>query len=316
MSKITVLLGAFFVVCCSSLAGQKAWSNLYVDFKIENDVLYLPIKTDQYFTSGLSLEVGQEKMARSPLLNVPSARRQRYWRLTQDIFTPQRIESPDLVKDDRPFASFLVFTYGKSFTDDHLGIGITQEFTAGVLGKYSGGGKMQNAFHDILSFADEVPGWRYEVKPDVIVNYRLGLRRSIRMGRFFWLNTELVARLGTLNTDLAPGVSCEWLALRVGTNRTLRFELSSQARLVGYNATLTGGIFNVDERYRGVIQPRRIVGQAGLDGVIDFDGLRISGGLRHLSSEFRGGWEHAWAWISFRVQPGWRSITSRRSSRP
>lgn len=304
------------MVCCSSLLGQKTWSGLYVDFKIENDVLYLPIKTDQYFTSGLSLEIGQEKMARSPLMAAPSARRQRYWRLTQDIFTPQRIESPNLVKNDRPFASFLVFTYGKSFTDDHLGLGITQEFTAGVLGKYSGGGKMQNAFHEMLSFAEKVPGWRYEVKPDVIINYRLALRRSLRLGRSFWLNGDLVARLGTLNTDLAPGLSAEWMALRVGNNRTLRFEVSGQARLVGYNATLTGGLFNVDDRYRGVVQPRRLVGQAGLDAVIDFDGLRVSGGIRHLSSEFEGGWKHAWAWVSFRFQPGWRSITSRRSSRP
>lgn len=316
MSKVILLFGAYFVVLCSSLSGQQAWGGLYVDFKIENDVLYLPIKTDQYFTSGLSLEIGQEKMVRSPFLALPSARQQRYWRLTQDIFTPQHIESPDLVIDDRPFASFLVLTYGNSFTDDHLGVGITQEFTAGVLGKYSGGGKMQNAFHDMLSFADRVPGWRYEVAPDVILNYRLALRRSVRLGRFFWLNSDLVARLGTLNTDLAPGISAEWLALRISPSRALRFEAHGQARVVGYNATLTGGLFNKDERYRGVVQPRRLVGQAGLDGVIDFDGLRISGGIRHLSSEFEGGWKHAWAWISFRYQPGWRTIASRRSSRP
>lgn len=315
MLKVISLIVAFFVVC-SALSGQQAWGGVYVDFKVENDVLYLPIKTDQYFTSGLSLEIGREKMARSPLLAVSSARQQRYWRLTQDLFTPQRIESQNLVVDDRPFASFLVLTYGRSFTDDQLGVGITQEFTAGVLGKYSGGGKMQNAFHDMLNFADRVPGWRYEVKPDVILNYRLGLRRSLRLGRFFWLNADLAARLGTLNTDLAPGLTAEWLALRISPSRTLRFKLNGQARLVGYNATLTGGLFNVDDRYRGVIQPRRLVGRAGLDGVIDFDGLRISGGLRHLSSEFDGGWKHAWAWISFRFQPGWRAITSRRSSRP
>lgn len=314
MSKVILLFGACFAACFTSLSGQQTWGGAYVDLRIDNDVLYLPIKTDQYFTNGLRLEVGWEKDARSPLLAAGRARRSRYVRLTQNMFTPQHIESLDLLRDDRPFASFLVATYGKSYTDDHLGVGISQEFTAGVLGKYSGGGKMQNAFHDMLSFADRVPGWMYEVKPDVILNYRLHLRRSHRLGRFFWFNTGLTARLGSLNTDLAPVLGAEWLALRLSTSRTLRFELSGQARLVGYNATLTGGLFNADERYRGVVQPRLLVGRAGLDGIIDFDGWRVSGGIRHLSSEFKGGWKHAWAWISFRVQPGWNAISSRRHS--
>lgn len=316
MLKTTLLCGVFFVVCFASLPGQQAWNGAYFDVKVDNDVFYLPIKTDQYFTSGLSLEVGREKVAKSPLLDVPSGRRQQYFRLTQHLYTPQRIESEEFLTNDHPFASYLVVSYGTSFADDHLGIGISQEFTAGVLGKYSGGGRMQNAFHDILSFAERIPGWRYEVKPDLIVNYRLGLRRSLRLGRGFWLNTDLVARLGSLHTDLEPALSAEALVLQFGPKRTLRMELSGRARLVGYNATLSGGLFNVDRRYRGVVQPRRLVGQAGLDAIIDFDSWRLSGGIRHLSSEFKGGWEHAWAWVGFRFQPGWRATSSTRSSRP
>jgi hypothetical protein len=308
MLKVILLFGVCFVACFTPLLGQKPGGEAYVDLRVDNDVFYLPVKSDQYFTSGLLLEVGWENKARSPLLAAGRARRTRFVRMTQNLFTPQRIESLDLLRDDRPFASYLVATYGNGYTDDHLGVGLSQEFTAGVLGRYSGGGRMQNAFHDMLSFAERLPGWMYEVKPDVVLNYRLGLRRSLRLGRGFWINGDLFARLGSLHTDLAPAFSAEWLALRLGPARTLRLELSGQARLVGYNATLTGGLFNVDDRYRGVIQPRLLVGRAGLDGIIDFDGWRVSGGIRHLSSEFKGGWKHAWAWISFRFQPGWDTL--------
>lgn len=316
MPKFTVLFGVFFVVFFSTLSGQRAWDGAYLDFKADNDFFYLPDKTDQYFTSGLTLEVGREKKAPSPLFAAPLARRRQFLRLTQDLFTPRRIEAREFLKNDHPFASYLVLTYGTGYADEQLGFGFSQQFTAGVLGKYSGGGAMQNAYHDLLSFADRIPGWHYEVKPDLILNYRLGLRRGRRLGRVFWLSTDLVARLGSLYTDLAPALTAEWLALRVGPKRTVRFELSGQARLVGYNATLSGGLFNIDRRYRGLIIPERLVGRAGLDCFVDYDGWRVSGGIRRITPEFAGGRGHAWAWIGLRVQPGWRSAISTRNSLP
>lgn len=316
MLKALFRLGTLIVVLSSHLSGQQTWGGAYMSFDIANDVFYLPIKTDQYFTSGMTLEIGRQSIARSPFRATSQARSARYWRLTQDIFTPQEIESPQLLVNDRPFASYLIATRGKTYADQMLGLRLTTEWTFGVLGKYSGGGRMQNAFHEIVNFADPIPGWVNEVKPDLIVNYQLSLQQRIGQRRFGAV-TGIDLRVGSLFTDLKPELQIFWQAIRLSDSRTLHFELTGSARLVGHNATLTGGLLNRDMRYRGVIRPRGLVGQAGFKGVVNFDAWQLRGGIRHLSSEFKGGWEHAWAWFGIRVQPGWQTLnSSKRNSRP
>lgn len=304
MSKSLFLFGTFIVVFSTLLSGQSSWGGTYFTFEVANDVLYLPIKTDQYFTSGLSLEIGKRERSSAPLRPGGSMTTERYWRLTQNIYTPRQIDVNEFVEGDRPFASYLVATRGKSFTDDQLGLGLRWELTAGLLGRYSGGGKMQNAWHSLLSYADEVPGWPNEVNPDVILNYEIELSQQFAITPRFGFTTALTTRVGTLYTNLAPELKFSWLAIRMGEKCSLRFDLLGNGKLVGYDATLSGGLLNRDDRYRGVIRPKRMVGLFGLDGTLQLNKLLLSGGLRHLSTEFDGGVSHAWAWFSVGVQPG------------
>ncbi|MFK8163334.1 MAG: lipid A-modifier LpxR family protein [Lewinella sp.] len=316
MSNVLFRIGMIIVVCSSFLTGQKTWGGTYLSVDVANDVFYLPIKTDQYFTSGISLEVGKQEVARSPFRQSGLATRTQYWRFTQNIFTPREIISQQLQANDRPFASYLVATRGRTYTDDDLGFHLGRSITIGVLGKYSGGGSMQNAFHEMVGFADPLPGWINEVKPDALFNYRLEIRQAFRPAGRLGLTTGLVTRLGTLHTDVATKLALKLVALKRSEHRLLTFELWGDARLVGYNATLTGGLINRDERYFGVIRPTRMVGQAGFEGVITYDGLELRGGIRHLSREFDGGLPHAWAWMGIRVMPGWQRLTdSRRNNR-
>ncbi len=303
-------------VCSSFLTGQQTWGGSYLSLDVANDVFYLPIKTDQYFTSGISLELGKQEAGRSPFRQLGLATRTQYWRFTQNIFTPREIISQQLQANDRPFASYLVATRGKTYTDEDLGFHLGRSITIGVLGKYSGGGNMQNAFHEMVGFADPLPGWINEVKPDAIVNYRLEIRQAFRPAGRVSLTTGVVARLGTLHTDMTTALQLRLVAIKRNEHRFLTFKLSGDARLVGYNATLTGGLINRDERYFGIIRPTRIVGQAGFEGALNYDVLELRGGIRHLSREFDGGLSHAWAWIGITVMPGWQSIKdSRRNNR-
>ncbi|TXF88209.1 lipid A deacylase LpxR family protein [Neolewinella aurantiaca] len=304
MSKALFLIGTILAVFSFALPGQSTWGHTYFTLKVANDVLYLPIKTDQYFTSGLNFEFGKRERFSTPLRAGGTITAESYWRLTQNIYTPKRIEAKSLLKNDRPFASYLVATRGKSFTDDQMGFGLRWELTAGILGRYAGGGKIQNAFHDLLPFADEVPGWSHEVKPDVILNYELKLSQRFDMSPRLSFTPAVYGRLGTLYTNLAPELKFSWLAIRIDEQRTLRFDLFGNGKLVAYDATLSGGLLNRDDRYRGKINPNALVGTLGFDGVIDYRGLRLSGGLRHLTTEFRGGDPHAWAWFSIGIQPG------------
>ncbi len=304
MSKSLFLFGAFIVGISSLLSGQQTWGGTYFNFRVANDVLYLPAKTDQYFTSGLNLEIGKRERHDVPLRPGGTSTKEHYWRLTQNIYTPREIDANEFQEDDRPFASYLVVTRGKSFVDDQLGLGVRWEFTGGILGRYSGGGRMQNAWHSILSYADEVPGWPNEVKPDVILNYQLGVSQRFLVSPRFDFTAGLTGRLGTLYTNISPELKFSWLAIRLGERRTLRFDLLGNGRLVAYDATLTGGLLNRDDRYRGRIQPKLMVWTFGLDGTIEINSLKLSGGMRHMSTEFSGGLRHAWAWFSVGVQPG------------
>jgi hypothetical protein len=309
MSNVLFRIGILIAVCSSLLTGQQTWGRTYLELEVANDVFYLPIKTDQYFTSGISLELGKKEVARSPFRQFGVATRTQYWRFTQNIFTPREIESQQLLFNDRPFASYLVATRGKTYTDGNLGFHLGRSITIGVLGKYSGGGNMQNAFHEMVGFADPLPGWINEVKPDAVFNYRLEINQAFQPTGRVGLTTGLIGRLGTLHTDLATTLSLKIVALKRNEHRFLAFELAGDARLVGYNATLTGGLINRDERYFGIIQPTRIVAQAGLDGLLSFDAWELRGGLRHLTREFDGGLSHAWAWMGIKVMPGWRRLS-------
>jgi len=304
MSKIKLLIGAFVLGLSSLLPGQRAWEGRYVAFNIANDILVLPVKTDQYFTSGLTLELGRIENTSSGLLANNRATHQRYWRLTQNIFTPKEIESSDLLTDDRPFASYFVISRGQAYHNPDLGFHLTSEWTAGVLGKYAMGEQAQNAFHNIVNFAEPLPGWRNEVKPDIILNYRLRLEQRYALGSRAALTTALDGRLGTLHTDVAPEVGFNLQLIRLSATKSLTFKTFVSGRFVAHNATLTGGPFNRDERFRDVIKPDVFVRTFGIDGFIDLNALRLQGGFRYLSREFVGGDSHMWAWMGVRVMPG------------
>lgn len=311
MLRVLLLFGVFFTVCSNFTAGQQAWGGAYVSFDVANDVFVLPIKTDRYFTGGVRLEVGKVANGRAPFRINSNASRTSYWRFTQDIFTPSQIEASELLTNDRPFASYLTVSRGKTYGDDHIGLRLNTEWTAGILGKYSGGGMMQNAFHGMVDFADPLPGWKNEINTDLILNYRADLQTMVAGSQQARLFSRLQAQLGTLHIDIEPGLAFEWRAITLRPGRTLDVMLSADARLVGYNATLTGGLLNRDERFRGIIQTLPLVGTAGLDVVVTFDGLRLCGGLRQLSPEFKGGEGHG-GYCGFRILPGWDAVTSAR----
>lgn len=312
MLEVLFRLGIFLVACSSFVSGQQTWGGTYVSLEVANDVFVLPIKTDRYFTGGIRLEIGKITNARAPFRSNAATSRTSYWRVTQDIFTPRQIESPELLINDRPFASYLVVSHGKTYTDEAFGLRLTTEWTAGILGKYSGGGVMQNYFHSMVDFADPLPGWKNEIKTDLVLNYRLDLQKVIAGGQRARLFTRLQGQLGTLHINLEPGLAYEWRAIALNPHRTLDFTLSADARLVGYNATLTGGLLRRDDRFRGIIQPQHLVGTAGFDAVLTYDGLRLYGGLRQLSPEFVGGLGHIWAFLGFRIFPGWNALIPAR----
>ncbi|MBC6996383.1 DUF2219 family protein [Neolewinella lacunae] len=277
-------------------------SKPYFAAEIANDVFYLPLKTDRYFTSGIQLEAGRSNLQPNLLIPALNTHHTRYWRINQSIFTPQAIDSVRLVRGDHPFASYLVLSNGVSVVQPLLGTTVTSEWTLGVLGKYSGGGRMQNALHRMVNFAEEIPGWNHEVKPDLIVNYRLHYQRLFFLSPRLHFEARLAGQLGSLYTDGSMGMALRAVPLQFNSRTFVELILGSTTRVVGYNATLSGGLFNRDDRYRGVIVPKRIVGRTEYGGAVHLNGLVLEGGVVMLGKEFDGGLSHRWAWIGLRLE--------------
>lgn len=286
----------------SSLLGQSPSGYRYLATEIANDVFYLPLKTDRYFTSGMQVEWGSVRFRRIARAGNQPVMEKRYWKINQDLFTPNAIDSLQIMPGDRPFASYLTLSRGHVTELSGFGFQLRRQWTVGVLGKYSFGGKMQNAFHSMIDFAEEIPGWVNEVNPDVVLNYEIEIGRRFPLGKWhrFHLNTR--GRLGTLYTDIRPEGVLSLVPVRFGENAHFGISAAASTRLVGYNATLSGGLINRDERYRPNVVPIRTVHQLGLTSGLYLNGYKLEGGVRWLSPEFEGGEDHLWAWFGVSIR--------------
>ncbi|NJC27773.1 lipid A-modifier LpxR family protein [Neolewinella antarctica] len=270
-----------------------------------NDVFILPVRTDQYYTAGAGFEYSNIRRERS---EIQSITHRRSWLVEQATFTPRDILSTDLLPNDRPFASYLTVDRGQSTTNspgsvstDHPGELTTDwGLTAGVLGKYSGGGKLQTVFHNMVDFADELPGWSNEVKPDLILNARYGLDKDWSVHPRYALRTYAKARAGTLFTDLTTGVGADFLVGSVTNLRHVKLGVRGDVRAVGWNATLSGGLLNRDERFRGVVRPARLVGAWSFLATARWGRVGLEASVVQLTREFRGGKNHAYGVIGAR----------------
>lgn len=301
MINVVLRVGLLSVILSFSLSAQTLSNSHYFFAEIANDVFFLPIKTDRYFTSGMQFEWGVTAKGNTSLLHHKQGVSAKYWRINQDLFTPKAIDSIRVMPNDRPFASYLVISRGNTFSLPLVGFQLRRQWTAGVLGKHSQGGRMQNAFHGMIDFAEEIPGWVNEVKPDLILNYELEVSKRYPIGKRTTAIINVSARLGSLYTDFRPELVFSIIPLRFSDRGKVGLSVSGANRLVGYNATLTGGLFNPDDRYRNSIRPHRSVRDVSALGTLHYAGLELSGGVRWLSPEFKGGLNHVWAWFGVKM---------------
>ena len=303
MNPATLRVALLSVITSFSLGGQPVNGSHYFSAEIANDVFFLPLKTDRYFTSGMAFEWGKKQAEKTIFATKARSFKSQYWRINQDLFTPEEIESSQLMPNDRPFASYVILSRGNTFDFPAVGFQLRRQWTAGILGKYSQGGRIQNAFHGMIDFAEEIPGWVHEVNPDLLLNYELEVSKRYPLSTRTTATFNLRGRLGTLYTDLRPEFTIATTPLKFSEKSWIQLSISGANRLVGYNATLTGGLLNRDERYRKTIIPRRNVQDLGATGIIQYTHYKLSGGVRWLSPEFQGGLNHVWAW--FGIAAAW-----------
>ena len=282
-----------------------------------NDLFF---RTDYYFTQGMTLALVHPALARSPvnhlLLRGPAgATRYHGITLRYDGFTPLRIQDAFIRVGDRPYAAYL---YASFFRTSRAPLGhqrLTTAVEVGFIGPAAGGKQLQTSIHRITGNA-EPRGWDYQIGPATVLGYRVAYERKLlTASRFAEVHGTTEASLSTLYTYASAGAQ-----LRVGRlhpeqddqwggstepaaqHWRLHAQAAIEGRLVGYDATLQGGIFSRRDPYTlATSQIRRAVLRSSGGVVVGHGNCQLAATATWVTSEFAGSRSHRWGQLGLTV---------------
>jgi lipid A 3-O-deacylase len=286
-------------------AGSTA-REVYFTATWDNDLLDY---TDHYFTNGAGLELVHPAISASPLARLlPGLNYSvNYYgiSLVQNMYTPLKLNRPEILVGDRPFASYLIVNHQRISLSPVLHRRLQTELTLGVLGPGAMGNFAQDMIHN------ETPtGWQYQVKNDFVVNYSLRYDQGLYTSPHFNVAAVAGGQVGTLYDNLSCG-----LFLQAGRandryaaifqtsepqkpyRKRMRyyFSLDIQNKLVVYDATMQGGMLNKESVYtidNNKISRYVFTGKAGVG--IGFGKYSLEAEQVFLTPEFEGGRSHMW----------------------
>lgn len=232
-------------------------SETYFRFHYDNDYF---AATDENYTQGYSFELVLKSLAKNPInhLFFKSANATtKYGLAIEHIgFTPNDYVSEDIQFGDRPFASAIML---KSFiidTNKEKKTRLSQSLSLGLIGPGAFGKEMQVGIHEATG--NKVPGgWDNQIKNDAVLNYRIDYEKQLfSYNNLFAFNANGSLQLGTLFTNASFGFNTAFGIINSAfetekQNKQFQVYLYAQpmVSLIGYDATLQGGLFNDDNPY-------------------------------------------------------------------
>ncbi|NVO29792.1 lipid A deacylase LpxR family protein [Hymenobacter lapidiphilus] len=293
-------------------------SDHLIAYTFANDAF---LRTDYYFTQGMTLLLVSPALQHS-LVNrilgpIPAGSILHHGiQLHYDGFTPLRIQDPFIRVGDRPYASYIYADLLRVASHPTRRLRVTTALNVGILGPAAGAKGFQTKIHALLG-APTPRGWDYQVQTDVVLGYEARLEKQLlAVGRGLEVNGAASASLGTLQTYAGVGAMLRLgllqpaLATLGVANRTNRGgqrqvqaygEAQVEGRVVGYNATLQGGLFNRNNPYvLSAAAVRRTVARSTATLGLGYAGFRLEGSLTGISPEFSGARWHRWTMLGIR----------------
>ncbi len=312
------LLGWSIAVSClaqridNTASFRQTGSDTFIRLHYDNDLF---TGTDYYYTQGYALEVINPALRKNPLtqLLIKRKRSQTQYGLTFEHtgFTPTSIQSNAIRVGDRPFAAAILLKSSGTSTDTLRRVRIVSVLSTGVMGPVALGSEIQTALHRLTN-GIEPHGWQYQIQNDVILNYTFSYEKQLYAYRHALSVSALgQAQVGTFSDRLQTGVvvMAGWFNSPFGptSNRSrLPVQLYVYAQpivsLVGYDATLQGGLFNRSSPY--VIQPGQLTRttlQTNVGAVFTYKKLYLEYYQSALSREFDTGLSHRWGGVKIGV---------------
>jgi lipid A 3-O-deacylase len=318
LSRRITLLASLWLLLSSGTANGQAIdltgsfrtvdSDEYLRLHYEDDLFAC---TDYYYSEGIGLEFIHPKLKYLCLGSLlwPRAKWDQHGiALEQNGYTPTSIESDTILYGDRPFAATLLLTSFSIGYREGRNIRLSSSLSVGVIGPAAGGYEMQSTIH---KWIDDVQprGWQNQIQNDFVINYEAGIETNLlSQSDILMLNGLGKLRVGTLSIKLSPGIVLmmgridhrilSGFSRKAPERRSpFGFHLYWQGmlNLVGYDATLQGGMFNRTSPY--TIPPSelwRMTFQTSVGFAMSAIPFYIEYGYTFSTPEFQTGLSHGW----------------------
>jgi hypothetical protein len=290
----------------SKLFTTKTSPEVFFTAVFDNDIFDY---TDYYYTNGISLELYHPAISTSPICRIlPGLRNSlNYYGLIliQNMYTPLKLEELNVRVGDRPFAAYLTISHQRISLSADRRRKLQSELMLGAIGPASLGGVAQDMIH-----TNTPVGWVNQVKNDVVLNYSIRFDQGVYSGKRIEVAVIAGGQAGTLYDNIMTG-----LYFQVGkTNdrygslfqttphqKTFKgriryyFSLDAKTKLVMYDATLQGGMFNRESIYRltsDQVKHSVFTGTAAVG--LGLGRYSLEAEQVFLTPEFEGGRHHFW----------------------
>jgi len=291
----------------------------FLKISFDNDIFDY---TDRFYTNGIRFDLIAPFLSGNPVAKIMVP----YWgagtnyygiSLIQNIFTPSTTKVGGILYGDRPYAAYLLLGSFKITNDPVKRFRQTSEIDLGCIGPLSFGEWIQRSFHVVVPGNNEPLGWNYQIQNDLVINYLLRYEKGILSHPNLEMNLVSTASLGTLYTNITGGFHFRagWMnpyfsnlgiarrqkLFTSGMRRTqFYFFLKGAGKLVGYDATLQGGLLNHSSVY--TLSPdeiSRLIFQSSVGMTFTYGGFQVDVEQFLLSPEFHHGWWHKWVHVGF-----------------
>lgn len=232
-------------------------SNSYFRFNYDNDYF---ASRDQDYTQGYNFELVAPGLRQNPintlLLQQKKSTRKYGISIEHIGFTPFNIKSPSIQFGDRPFAAAIMLKSFAITTDSIHKTRLVSSLNLGIIGPGAFGKEMQVAIHEATG--NTIPqGWQNQIKNDAVVNYELNYEKQLlSYESLFSLQSNAALRLGTLYMNATVGfnstfgiINSPFSQQKTKKNFALYAYAQPLLTLVGYDATLQGGLLNRKSPY-------------------------------------------------------------------
>ena len=286
----------------------------YFRLSYENDYFSA---TDYYYTQGISFELVDRKLKKMPvyrLLPSLSAGRKKYGlSLEHDVYTPCSISSDAIIYGDRPFSACLFLKAFTTTIDSVKKRRVSASLNAGVIGPAAGAEEFQTEVHRVMPKNSDPHGWANQVRNDVILNYQVdGEQLLLAYRNICSIDVHGMIRLGTLSDMISIGTTFMFGNFEMPFKSTpvrrhgLRLYMYDhpQLNIIGYDATLQGGLFNTTSPYLITNDNmQRITFQNRFGFGLSHKGIFIEYFQSYITREFKTGKEHHWGGVqvAFRI---------------